>query len=115
MSDDAVSGANDSSDDPREEGSPHVRTPFPWERLFYSLGFGLAAWCVFWLLIALAIVQFLLVLLQSLTPNITGHPSDELKRFNVRLIQYLLELLAYITFVRDTLPFPFSPFPSVPR
>jgi len=91
-------------------GRPH----FPWERLFYALGLGIVAWCVFWLLIALAVVQFVLLLLQALTPSVTGHPSEELKRFNLRMLQYLLELLAYITFVRDTLPFPFSPFPAAP-
>ena len=91
-----------------------ARPHFPWERLFYALGFGIVAWCVFWLLIALAIVQFILLLLQALTPSVTGHPSEELRRFNLRMLQYLLELLAYITFVRDTLPFPFSPFPAVP-
>jgi hypothetical protein len=31
------------------------------------------------------------------------------------MVQYLLELLAYITFVRETPPFPFSPFPAVPK
>jgi hypothetical protein len=73
------------------------------------------AWFVFWVLIALAVVQFILVLLQSLTSSVSGHPNDELKRLNLRLIQYLLEVLAYITFVRETLPFPFSPFPEVPQ
>jgi len=91
-----------------------ARPSFPWPRLFYAIGFGVVAWCVFWVLIFLAAVQFVLVLLQSLSASVSGHPSDELKRFNLRLIQYLLELLAYITFVRETLPFPFSPFPAVP-
>ena len=90
------------------------RPPFPWERLFYALGFGIVAWCVFWVVIVLALTQFVLLLLQSITANVTGHPSDELKRFSLRMIQYLLELLGYIAFVRETLPFPFSPFPGVP-
>ena len=91
------------------------RPPFPWERLFYALGFSVVAWCVFWVIVVLAIMQFVLVLLQSITATVTGHPSDELKRFSLRMIQYLLELLAYITFVRETPPFPFGPFPSVPQ
>jgi hypothetical protein len=90
------------------------RPPFPWERLFYALGFGIVAWCVFWVVIVLALMQFVLVLLQSISANVTGHPSDELKRFTLRMIQYLLELLGYVAFVRETLPFPFSPFPAVP-
>ena len=95
-------------------GAP-VRTPFPWERLLYSIGFGIVAWCVFWVVMVLAFMQFVLVLLQSVTANVTGHPSEELKRFCLMMIQYLLELLAYITFARETPPFPFSPFPSAPQ
>jgi len=112
---DRAGAPGDAADDEQIASSnPSGRTHFPWERLFYALGFGIVAWCVFWLLIALAIVQFILLLLQALTPSVTGHPSDELKRFNVRMLQYLLELLGYITFVKDTLPFPFNPFPSAP-
>jgi hypothetical protein len=95
-------------------GAPS-RQPFPWERLFYAIGFGIVAWCVFWLVIVLAVVQFVLVLLQSISASVTGHPSDELKGFCLRMIQYLLELLGYITFVRDTPPFPLSPFPPMPQ
>ena len=36
-------------------------------------------------------------------------------RLERALIQYLLELLGYITFARETPPFPFSPFPSAPQ
>ncbi len=97
-----------------EQAAGAGRTRFPWERLFYALGFGIVAWFVFWLLLALAIVQFVLLLIQSLTPAVTGHPSTELKRFNLRMLEYLMELLAYVTFVRDTLPFPFGPFPAAP-
>ena len=91
------------------------RIPFPWERLLYSIGFGIVAWCVFWVVMVLAFMQFVLVLLQSVTASVTGHPSEELKRFCLMMIQYLLELLAYITFARETPPFPFSPFPSAPQ
>jgi hypothetical protein len=109
--------------DPHREGgasgtggaSPPARPSFPWERLFYSIGFSIVAWCVFWVVMVLAVMQFVLALLQSFSASVTGHPSDELKRFSSRMVQYLLELLAYITFVRETPPFPFSPFPAVPK
>jgi hypothetical protein len=123
ISGDEMSGDNGTGDGARAGGIPPAsgsasfksRTPFPWERFFYSVGFGVVAWCVFWTVIVVALMQFVLVLLQSVTANVTGHPSDELKRFCLRMIQYLLELLAYITFARDTPPFPFSPFPNVPQ
>jgi hypothetical protein len=103
-------GGGEQTQGPAATGRPR----FPWERLFYALGFGVVAWCVFWLLIALSAVQFILILIQVLTPAVTGHPSEELRRFNHRMLQYLLELLAYVAFVRDTLPFPFGPFPAAP-
>jgi hypothetical protein len=111
---DAPRGGTEDPGSSAPSGTPS-RQPFPWERLFYAIGFGIVAWCVFWLVIVLAVVQFVLVLVQSISASVTGHPSDELKRFCSRMIQYLLELLAYITFVRDTPPFPFSPFPEVPQ
>lgn len=112
------SGAADTGRAPSSSASqPDTpsRLPFPWERLLYAVGFAIVAWCVFWVVIVLAVVQFVLMLVQSITATVTGHPSDELKLFCRRMIQYLLELLAYITFVRETPPFPFSPFPAVPQ
>ena len=99
---------------PAEKDTPS-RQPFPWERLLYSIFFGFVAYVVFLVLIALSIIQFALALVQALSSNVKGHPSEELRRFNVRLLQYLVELLAYMTFVRDELPFPFGPFPTEPQ
>jgi hypothetical protein len=52
----------------------------------------------------LAFVQFVVLV-------INGHTNDELKRFSLNLLQYLFELLAFVTFARDNLPFPIGPFP----
>jgi hypothetical protein len=38
--------------------------------------------------------------------------SEELRRTSLNVIQYLWELLAYISCVRDEQPFPVGPFPS---
>jgi hypothetical protein len=43
---------------------------------------------------------------------INGRGNDELKHFCLVLVQYLWELLAFITFVRDEQPFPLGPFPK---
>ena len=66
-----------------------------------------AAWFVFWIAILLALVQYVVV-------AINGQVNDELKHFSQNLIQYLWELLAFIAFLRDELPFPLGPFPKKP-
>jgi hypothetical protein len=80
------------------------RTPFPIVRLLYAFGFAILAWLSFWVLVVLSAVQFVVIL-------VTGRVNDELKGFNLSLLQYLWELFAFITFVRDDQPFPIGPFP----
>jgi len=78
--------------------------PFPLVRLLYAAGFAFLAWVVLWIVFVLACVQFVVLV-------INGHTNDELKRFSLNLLQYLFELLAFVTFARDVLPFPIGPFP----
>lgn len=80
------------------------RTPFPFVRMLYALGFAVLAWLAFWMLLVLAAVQFVVLL-------IAGRVNTELKSFNLNLLRYLWELLAFILFARDEQPFPFGPFP----
>lgn len=81
------------------------RPPFPAVRLLYAIGFAVVAWFVFWIALILALAQFVVV-------AINGRVNDELKSFSQNLIQYLWELLAFISFVRDEQPFPIGPFPK---
>lgn len=83
---------------------PAPHRPFPLERLLFAVGFACLAWLVLWVLIVVGVVQFVVF-------AINGHSNDELKNFSRNLVQYLLELLGYVTFVRDDRPFPFGPFP----
>jgi hypothetical protein len=79
--------------------------PFPGARLLFTIGFAFLAWCVFWAIIVLGLVQFVMVV-------INGETNAELKRFSKSLVQYLWQLLAYVTFITDDQPFPVGPFPS---
>lgn len=83
---------------------PPARAPFPAVRLLYAFAFGIVAWFVIHLIFAVAIIQFVMI-------AVTGRMNDELKGFSWSLIQYLWELLAFVTFVRDEQPFPIGPFP----
>jgi hypothetical protein len=79
--------------------------PFPFVRLIYAAAFAVLAWFTFSLTLALAIAQFAVL-------GLTGRQNEELRSFSLRLIQYLWELLAFISFVRDEQPFPIGPFPK---
>ncbi|MGH6870219.1 MAG: DUF4389 domain-containing protein [Rhizomicrobium sp.] len=79
--------------------------PFPGVRLLYSVLFGVLAYFALVLVFALTVVQFIVL-------AITGKVNDELKSFCGNLVQYVWELLAFITFVRDDQPFPMGPFPK---
>ena len=79
--------------------------PFPAVRLLYAIGFAVLAWFVFWITLLLALIQFVHL-------AVSGRVNEELRNFCVNLVQYLWELLAYITFVRDDQPFPIGRFPN---
>ena len=93
------------SDVPPANGPPSPRAPFPAVRLLYAIGFALVAWVVFWVVLLLALMQFVIVALQ-------GRANSEVKNLSLNLIQYLWELLAFVAFVRDEQPFPVGPFPQ---
>jgi hypothetical protein len=72
----------------------------------------MVAWCVFWLVIVLAVVQFVLVLLQSISARVTRHPSDELKGFSLR-ISRSCSATSHLCATRR--PFPSARFPQCLR
>lgn len=107
----AVGGLTVTDTHPANGGSaaqpsqPVDRAPFPVVRLLYAIGFSVVAWFVFWIILLLSLAQFVVL-------AVTGRVNDELRNFSFSLVQYLWELLAFITFVRDELPFPIGPFPK---
>jgi hypothetical protein len=86
-------------------GTEPLHPPFPIVRLLYAVGFAFVAWFVFYILLAIGAIQFAVL-------AITGRLNDDLKNFSLGLVQYLWEILAFVTFIRDEQPFPFGPFPK---
>lgn len=102
MSDMSASG------DPSAEGnsSPKEEVNEPlWQRLLYMLGFWFLGNIGFSIAILLGGIQFIVVLLK-------GDKNEELASFSHNLIRYVWECLAFIVFVKEDKPFPFTPFPS---
>ncbi len=105
MTDSSSGNAIPPADGAPAGGSIPQRPPFPAVRLLYSIGYGLIAWFVLHIVFVLAVVQFVVFALN-------GKLNEELRHFSLTLVQYLWELLAFITFVRDEQPFPIGPFPK---
>jgi len=80
-------------------------TGYPFRKLLISVLLFALFWLGFWAVLFVAIAQFILRAFDS-------DASGDLARFGGRLGLYLGEIVGYITFARDTAPFPFSAFPK---
>ena len=72
-----------------------------WIRLLYMVIFSFVFEICTLILVVLAISQFVVKLF-------AGKPFEELSAFGGRLAGYLRDIVAFLTFATDTLPFPFT-------
>lgn len=77
-----------------------------WKRVFFALLYLLIACLI------LDLLFVLLVLLQCCFLLITGKKNDNLSQFTAAVLRYYMQVLTYLSFRNDELPFPFSNFPS---
>jgi hypothetical protein len=68
-------------------------------RILYMLLFALVFWIVCWVLALTAMAQLLIRLL-------SGSVNPELARFGVRLARYTQQIVEYLTFATDRVPYP---------
>ena len=78
--------------------------PPSWQRALYMILFAIIAYIILWFVFFLALVQFLLVIINN-TEN------EHLCQFTTRLNAYFGEILGFLSYTRDEVPFPFSPLP----
>ncbi|MEQ9023246.1 MAG: DUF4389 domain-containing protein [Pseudomonadales bacterium] len=78
-----------------------------WIRALYIVFFWILLGLVGWILGAVVVVQFFIVLF-------TGERNKRLVNFGGNLGQYLKQIAEFICFVDDEKPFPFSDFPDYP-
>ncbi len=71
-------------------------------RFLYMVIFAILAWAALWLIVFLATLQFLL-------SWITGSLNANLRDFCGKLGDYFRDMLDFLGFVTDVVPFPFSP------
>lgn len=88
-------------------GLPQTVAPPPVDlgvRVLYMLLFAIVFWIVSWTLAVAAIVQLLVRVS-------TGRPSAELTRFGGSLARYTGQIIEYLTFVTERVPYPMGEFP----
>ena len=90
------------TDDARSEKSDRTRKT--WERALYMLLFGFIGYFALWIIFLIAIVQLVVVL-------VAREPNEDLQGFSRNLAEYIKQIAAYLGFVTDEAPCPFSPFP----
>ncbi len=89
------------------EVKSHVQKRSTWIRLLYMLILA-AAWTIAEIvLVAVAVLQFLMLLF-------TGKTLNNLMSFSRNLALYMAQIVRFQTFVTDDLAFPFAPWPSEP-
>lgn len=75
------------------------------ERILYMLLFAVVFWIVSWTLAVTAVAQLVVRLL-------TGRISLGLARFGGGLARYTRQIVEYLTFVTDRVPYPIGEFPA---
>ncbi len=74
-------------------------------RALYMAVFALVFWILCWTLAITALVQLGLTLL-------AGRPSPEVARFGAGLAAYSRQIIEFLTFVSERVPYPFSEWPA---
>lgn len=90
-----------------EEGSwdQTPTEPNPWYRLPYLVLFAIVFQIVEIIVGAIVIVQFILRVA-------TGRPNERLRSFGAGISRYLREVVAFVTYDSDAIPYPFGPWPK---
>jgi hypothetical protein len=77
-----------------------------WLRVLLTLGFFVA-------LYVSAVVLFVIILAQLIFSLLTGADNQNLRRLGAGLVDYVGQILGFVTFNSAQRPFPFAPFPAV--
>ena len=74
-------------------------------RVLYMIAFAIAFWILTWVLAVTVIAQLILTIL-------AGQPNTELLNFSKGISRYIAQVIEFVTFLTDKLPFPFAPWPD---
>lgn len=74
-------------------------------RILYMVVFAVVFWIVCWTLAITAIAQLALTLLG-------GRPNPDLVRFGAGLASYSRQIIEFLTFASERIPYPFTEWPT---
>jgi hypothetical protein len=74
-------------------------------RVLYMVLFAVVFWILTWTLAVATLLQLVLRL-------INGRPHPEVARFGAALARYSRELIEFLTFATERMPYPFAPWPA---
>jgi hypothetical protein len=84
--------------------TPPVASDLP-IRILYMVLFGFVFSILCWILAVVCIFQLVIRLSN-------GHPGRELSRFGAALARYAAQIIEFLTFVTEILPYPFGKWPG---
>lgn len=76
-----------------------------WLRVFFIVVFAFVYWVVNWVLAAVVLVQVLWSL-------ITANTSEQLRAFGASLGEFLRQIVRFMTYNSEDMPFPFADWPN---
>ena len=74
-------------------------------RVLYMLLFALVFWILCWTLAITALAQLALTILAA-------RPNPDVARFGAQLATYSRQIIEFLTFVSERVPYPFSEWPT---
>lgn len=101
MDEENNSSSHESDPGLEEKIKNQVKDMNTWLRLFYMLVFGVVFYAVFFITVAISLIQFVANIL-------SGKRLGSLDDFNQTLADYARDLVAFLTFRSDRKPFPFK-------
>ena len=93
------------------EPPPSTRPPVPVPqmslgmRILYMVLFAIVFWILAWTLAATAVLQLLVMLLRA-------KPNPDVVRFGIGLAAYARQVIEFLTFASDKVPFPIGEWPG---
>ena len=90
--------------EPAPASNPPRKEPL-WERALFMVLCAVIAHGLVWIFIGCCVLQLIVF-------AVNERPNDELKELMRKLLAYIGVTLAYLGFLQDEKPFPFSPFPQ---
>ena len=91
-----------------EEVKKNLTHADAWVRVFFIVVFAFVYWVVNWVLAAVVVVQVCWSL-------ITANTSERLREFGASLGEYLRQIVRFITYNSEDMPFPFADWPEAPE